>query len=615
MYKALLLCLVFLFVPALHAQTASPEQVRPAAERAVAIVQHGSAGFTKMMQCFSCHDQALPMMMLKTARERGVTVDEAAASQAAAKSFLFSPDLSSIDKAVQASMIIDPAPSEGWALIAAHAVGVKPNLVTEVYTRRIANWQSADGHWPTADARPPQSSSVFTATALALRAMHLYLPTQMGDEVQKRSDRALRWLFTEVPQSTEDFTFRLFGMYWGGANAVECSTAAKDLLALQRPDGGWAQLPHMQSDAYSTGEALVAVNEAGGVPITDPAWQKGLQYLLSTQQADGSWHVKTRMISPAAVSPPYFESGFPYGHDQFISTAATCWAAMALMSALPKVANPPTPEAPSVLSPAGLKPWMEIALFGTAAELKAQLKAGLNPDSQTPEGTTLLMMAANDPKKVQLLIEHGAIVRTQAKSGFTPLMVAATYTGTARSVKLLLDHGAEARPGKGVMFDASPLFFAVLAGDTENIGMLLAAGADPNRRMQVIGMFPSSPLFGSVGFGDPEVIQALVKGGADIHEKDSDGMTALHWAVLAHHPEAVQALLAKGADVNAVDRFGYTPLQYAATVDFGDASIVSALLQAGADPTIKDKEGKTAMAHAQDFPYISAALAQAGTKH
>jgi len=243
MYKALLLCLAFLFVPALHAQTASPEQVRPAAERAVAIVQHGSAGFTKMMQCFSCHDQALPMMMLKTARERGVAVDEAAASQVAAKSFLFSPDLSSIDKAVQASMIIDPAPSEGWALIAAHAVGVKPNLVTEVYTRRIANWQRADGHWPTADARPPQSSSLFTATALALRAMHLYLPTQMGDEVQKRSDRALRWLFTEVPQSTEDFTFRLFGMYWAGANAVECSTAAKDLMALQRPDGGWAHFP------------------------------------------------------------------------------------------------------------------------------------------------------------------------------------------------------------------------------------------------------------------------------------------------------------------------------------------------------------------------------------
>ena len=167
MYKvALAICL---FVPVLHAQTASPDQIQAAADHAVSIIQHGSAGFSKLMQCFSCHDHALPMQTLATARERGVTVDEAAASQVAVKAFLFSPDLSSIDKAVQESMIIDPAPSEGWALIAAHSVGVKPNLITEVYAHRIANWQRADGHWPTGDARPPQSSSYFTATALALR--------------------------------------------------------------------------------------------------------------------------------------------------------------------------------------------------------------------------------------------------------------------------------------------------------------------------------------------------------------------------------------------------------------------------------------------------------------
>jgi hypothetical protein len=35
---------------------------------------------------------------------------------------------------------------------------------------------------------------------------------------------------------------------------------------------------------------------------------------------------------------PYFESGFPYGQDQFISTAGTAWASMALAAA----AQPPT---------------------------------------------------------------------------------------------------------------------------------------------------------------------------------------------------------------------------------------------------------------------------------
>jgi len=152
-------------------------------------------------------------------------------------------------------------------------------------------------------------------------------------------------------------------------------------------------------------------------------------------------------------------------------------------------------------------------------------------------------------------------------------------------------------------------------GDLENIDLLLAKGADANRKMNMLGLGPASPLIAAVGFGDPAVIQALLKGGADVHEKDSDGMTALHWAVLAHHPEAVKVLLAKGADVNAVDRFGYTPLHYAATVDFGDAATVTALLQAGADPNIKDKDGKTALAHAKDVPYITAALQQAAAKH
>jgi len=490
MLKALAVCLS---VPALHAQTASPEQIRSAATRAVAIVQRGSTGFYKFMDCFSCHDHGLPMLTFRLARERGVPVDESAASQVAAKGLLAGPDLSSVDHAVQDPMIVDPAASDGWALMAAHAAGVQPSLVAAVYARRVANWQRPDGHWPTGDDRPPQSYSLFTTTAVALRAMQLYMPAQLRKESDERLARAKGWLLTAEPHYTGDFTFRVFGLYWAGATADESSRAARDLLALQRPNGGWAQLPHMQPDAYSTGEALVALHEAGGVAVTDPAWQKGLQYLLSAQAADGSWHVRTRMLSPAAVSPPYFETGFPYEHDQFLSTDATCWAAMALMLTLPKAAKPSSPQPLAALSPKGLEPWMETALFGTTAELRAQLDGGLNPNSNTSQGTTVLMMAAPDAEKVKLLIDHGADVRAKAKTDFTALMAATTYLGTSESVKLLLEHGAEVRTGAGVMFDASPLFLAALAGDCANIALLAAKGADPGRRMNIIGMFPTTP--------------------------------------------------------------------------------------------------------------------------
>jgi hypothetical protein len=68
-----------------------------------------------------------------------------------------------------------------------------------------------------------------------------------------------------------------------------------------------------------------------GVPASDAAYQRGVAYLLRTQLEDGSWHVASR----APKFQPYFQSGFPHDHDQWISAAATAWAAIALSNAVP----------------------------------------------------------------------------------------------------------------------------------------------------------------------------------------------------------------------------------------------------------------------------------------
>ena len=85
-------------------------------------------------------------------------------------------------------------------------------------------------------------------------------------------------------------------------------------------------MPTMETDSYATGQALFALNAAGKMPTTDPVYQKGVRYLLRTQADDGSWHVKSRSI----WVQPYFDSGFPYSHDQWISAAEPVGAAMAL---------------------------------------------------------------------------------------------------------------------------------------------------------------------------------------------------------------------------------------------------------------------------------------------
>jgi squalene cyclase len=104
-----------------------------------------------------------------------------------------------------------------------------------------------------------------------------------------------------------------------------------EVLAAQKPDGGWSDLPSMESTAYATGKSLVALRTAG-MPATDPAYKRGVAWLLAHQDVDGSWYVQTR----AMAFQPDFDPGFPHGHDQFISQAGTNWAAMALTMSLPE---------------------------------------------------------------------------------------------------------------------------------------------------------------------------------------------------------------------------------------------------------------------------------------
>jgi squalene cyclase len=83
----------------------------------------------------------------------------------------------------------------------------------------------------------------------------------------------------------------------------------------------------MNSDAYATGQILVALLKAGAVKDYPGAIKRGIEYLRKTRLDDGSWFVQTRS-RPIQV---YFESGFPHEKSQFISAAATSWAEWAML--------------------------------------------------------------------------------------------------------------------------------------------------------------------------------------------------------------------------------------------------------------------------------------------
>jgi len=162
--------------------------------------------------------------------------------------------------------------------------------------------------------------------AIIIRALRHYAIPARKQEFEQSIARARIWLTKAKPSTTQDYTMRLYGLHYAEAPQKDVKQAADALLALQRPDGGWAPNPHMQSDAYATGVALTSLAESKALTAHDAAFQRGVNYLLSTQFPDGSWYVRSRSIK----IQPYFESGFPFGHDQWISTAATAWAAQAI---------------------------------------------------------------------------------------------------------------------------------------------------------------------------------------------------------------------------------------------------------------------------------------------
>src|SRR5215831_13809631 len=193
----------------LLAQAASaPASPRAAVERALPALEQSAKTFVANRSCVSCHHNILPILMLRLAAGRGFSIDRATLELVERKTFRELRGTRAFDDAVQGTNVSDPTPNDSWLLIAAHEAGLAPNLTNGVYAKRIASWQH-DGHWTTSDFRPPHSTSLFTATATAVRAVREYLPDEMRAARDTALARARRWLSATAPASTEDATFRL----------------------------------------------------------------------------------------------------------------------------------------------------------------------------------------------------------------------------------------------------------------------------------------------------------------------------------------------------------------------------------------------------------------------
>jgi hypothetical protein len=311
------------------APVASPAPTpRAAVERSVPLLQQSDVTFMNKSGCVSCHNNSLTMMTVSVARSRGVRVEEETAQHQvdAISRYLESWR----ERALQNNGIPGESDTISYILVGLAAEGAPATEATDAMARYVLRQQAPDGRWVVEAHRPPIESNHIQVTATAVRALQTYAPRAQRAKYEDGIRRAAAWLAAATPRVTEERAFRLLGLGWTHASRAAIQKAARDLVATQRTDGGWSQLPTLASDAYATGEALVALEQSGAVTASDAAYRRGVAFLLKTQLADGSWFVRSRAIA----IQPFFESGFPHGRDQFISAAATNWAAMALAAAV-----------------------------------------------------------------------------------------------------------------------------------------------------------------------------------------------------------------------------------------------------------------------------------------
>jgi ankyrin repeat protein/ketosteroid isomerase-like protein len=304
---------------------ASGPAVRSAATRALALLQTTSGSFFVQGGCASCHSHDLTAFAAGIAREHGIAVNEKLLTE---QTLQVRSQWKPLADALLERMDT-PGGSEmnNFALLGLAAVGEKPDRYTDAMARNTANVQLQNGSWfAGAFSRTPVSDSVIGDTAISIRALRLFGPEGCRPEFEARIRKAREWLLQARAVYADDRAWRLLGLKWSGAQEPALREAARAILEQQRPDGGWSQNGALESDAYATGQALYALAAGGGLEASQPAYAKGVAWLVRTQAADGSWRVKRR----AAPFQPYFESGFPYGHDQWISAFGTAWATAAL---------------------------------------------------------------------------------------------------------------------------------------------------------------------------------------------------------------------------------------------------------------------------------------------
>lgn len=167
----------------------------------------------------------------------------------------------------------------------------------------------------------------------------------------------------------------------------------------------------------------------------------------------------------------------------------------------------------------------------------------------------------------------------------TLALARAAIAGDGAAIDAALKGGADVNTvGKD---DATPLWFAYLAGNRTGMAQLLDRGADPTR---VFKAMRTSVLESALHRDDDDYLALLLAHKVDANATDHLGNPILFAVAGFASLSKLQLLVEHGANVNATDKSGTTPITQASSMRQYDKILY--LLDHGADPELQDKLGR-----------------------
>ncbi len=273
---------------------------REAAQRGLDWLQQAGPVWIKNNGCFGCHVQAQVLMGQQVAYEHGYRVNlrsmrmlfEHTKGQSSWGSWWNPSNSATAFGAMGITHAIEVLGIEGDREYPYTTNGFQAET-----SNRLVERQQEDGSLPVDEIHPPIVQGQFMTTANALVAIKWTAEHSANPKYKAAAERALAWIATSEPETTQDKIFKIIAlMHYGAPDQKRTAWSVVETLAAeQQADGGWKEnATSTGSNAIATGQVLYAFKRAG-ISIHGEMFKRGVDFLLGHQVKDpespdnGSW--------------------------------------------------------------------------------------------------------------------------------------------------------------------------------------------------------------------------------------------------------------------------------------------------------------------------------------